>query len=79
MTEIEYICGGIIIISKEGVIVCILRNIERSMVEITVAGFPGYSSKDEFDFRYLEDGEFLLPGFVDTHTVSVCSAKDLNS
>ncbi|KAI1505987.1 guanine deaminase [Biscogniauxia marginata] len=64
--QIEIIDNGAITIGPHGIITALDKSISRDLVYQHLSS----SSKlpiDDFDIHYLEPGEFLIPGFVDTH------------
>jgi len=64
--QFEIIENGLIVVTPDGIISNLIRSIPKSLVpqHLTAAGIPG----DQYDeVHYLERGQFLIPGFVDTH------------
>ncbi|KAI1609290.1 hypothetical protein EDD37DRAFT_640730 [Exophiala viscosa] len=71
--EVEIIQNGLLVISPEGKIILLQRNIPRADVQTTLTDIPKIPKIPKLPhlpslpIRFLKRGEFLIPGFVDTH------------
>ncbi|KAI1363148.1 guanine deaminase [Xylaria arbuscula] len=65
LQELEIIEDGLVIVKPGGTISSLVKSIERASVlsHLSTVGL----SEDQCDVRFLERGQFLIPGFVDTH------------
>ncbi|KAI1419750.1 guanine deaminase [Xylaria sp. FL1777] len=63
--QVQIIENGLIIITPDGIISSLVKSVEKESVwqHLTTIGL----SKPECDVHFLERGQFLIPGFVDTH------------
>ncbi|GAA5941451.1 uncharacterized protein JCM15063_006106 [Sporobolomyces koalae] len=68
LTEIEYLNNTLIGVDMDGLIAFVERNVEREELEEKIAQH-GWSLQDgSTSLLLLRRGEFLVPGFIDTHT-----------
>ncbi|KAI0521698.1 guanine deaminase [Xylaria bambusicola] len=65
LQDLEIIKNGLIVITPDGIISNLVKSIEPASVlaHLDTIGL----SKRQCDVRFLERGQFLIPGFVDTH------------
>ncbi|KAI0190365.1 hypothetical protein EV127DRAFT_89719 [Xylaria flabelliformis] len=63
--QLEVIDNGLIIVNPDGVISYLVNSVPRESVgqHLTSLGL----SEPQYDVHFLERGQFLIPGFVDTH------------
>ena len=66
--EVDFVLNGLIVVSPVGKIILLRRNVGRANVEHHLKTLPEISSDVEsLPIRFLKHGEFLVPGFIDTH------------
>ncbi|KAI3338112.1 guanine deaminase [Ustulina deusta] len=65
LQELEVIQDGLVVIAPDGVISSLVKSIEKESVQqhLTAIGL----SEPQCDIHFIERGQFLIPGFVDTH------------
>ncbi|KAI0450023.1 guanine deaminase [Xylaria acuta] len=65
LNQLEIIENGLMIINPDGVISDLVKSIPKELVQqhLTALGLSG----PQYEIYYLERGQFLIPGFVDTH------------
>jgi guanine deaminase len=65
LDHLEIIENGLITITPDGTISDLVRSIAKESVQqyLVTSGL----SEDQYEAHYLERGQFLVPGFVDTH------------
>ncbi|KAI0425096.1 hypothetical protein F5Y09DRAFT_322632 [Xylaria sp. FL1042] len=65
LQQLEILEHGLVVVTPEGIISSLVKSIEKDLVQqhLTTMGL----SKSQCDIHYLERGQFLIPGFVDTH------------
>ncbi|KAK5626696.1 hypothetical protein RRF57_002411 [Xylaria bambusicola] len=63
--DLEIIKDGLIVVSPDGAISSLMRSVEEASVlpHLSAIGL----SEQQCSVRFLERGQFLIPGFVDTH------------
>lgn len=65
--QIDIILNGLLITSTEGKIIFLRRNISAPDVQKYLRFIPGLPDISNLPIRFLTRGEFLVPGFIDTH------------
>lgn len=65
LQQLEIIRDGLVVVKPDGVILDLVKSIEKPSVlaHLDTIGL----SEDQYDLRFLDRGQFLIPGFVDTH------------
>jgi guanine deaminase len=66
LTEYQALPRCLLAVGSDGTIDWIVNDVESSMVQETMAR-NGYIDTEIYE---LKDGEFLMPGLIDTHTAS---------
>lgn len=67
--ETDIIHNGLLVVSDEGKIVFLQRDVPAAGVRDVLSDAPGLNvpNLSSLPIRFLQRGEFLIPGFVDTH------------
>ncbi|KIW11622.1 guanine deaminase [Exophiala spinifera] len=65
--EVDIILNGLLVVSQQGKIVFLRRNVPAPDVKKLLRFLPGLPNLSDSPVRFLTRGEFLIPGFVDTH------------
>ncbi|GAA5881398.1 hypothetical protein JCM16303_000162 [Sporobolomyces ruberrimus] len=68
LTEIEYLRNTLIGVDENGVIAFLERDVEAGKIEEIVVKHGWSLDDSETERVSLKRGEFLIPGFIDTHT-----------
>ncbi|GAA5847273.1 hypothetical protein JCM5353_002666 [Sporobolomyces roseus] len=68
LTEIEYLHNTLIGVDETGLIAFVEENIEEEDVEENIKQHGWNLSEEGVELIRIHKGEFLIPGFVDTHT-----------
>lgn len=69
LTELEYLVDALVYVA-DGTITWIEKDVESSLVQ-EMAGRHGLNLDDMgLEFVQLDEGDFVCPGLIDTHTVS---------
>ncbi|KAF2967043.1 hypothetical protein GQX73_g6559 [Xylaria multiplex] len=65
LDQLEIIEDGLIVITPDGVISNLVKSISKELVRQHLATLG--LSEPQYEVRFLDRGQFLIPGFVDTH------------
>lgn len=65
--EVEIISNGLLVVSPAGSIIALLRDVPPTGITQALSGQIELSNVDSLPIRVLKRGEFLIPGFIDTH------------
>jgi guanine deaminase len=73
LDEIEYAVDTLVCVSDQGIILWIERDIDPSTIQQVAAthGLILDDSTQSVEIVQLGESEFICPGLIDTHTVSV--------
>ena len=65
--DVEIIQDGLLVVSPAGHIVLLQRNVLPHSISKYLALVPGLENVSSLPIKFLKRGEFLVPGFIDTH------------
>ncbi len=65
--QVEIILNGLLVVSHEGKIIFLRANVPAPDVKKLLGFLPGLPNVSDLPIRFLTRGEFLVPGFIDTH------------